>query len=418
MIDRNQPPSTPEPGPVGGFFFQAPKKTDKAISPGITRPRVGIDARTLFFDGSMERGIGQYTMHHLPATVRLRPEWEFVLLVEEPFPNQYVKSLSDIANVSVELIDKPTGPFDFYHIIDPLSILPGGDSPFRLFKGPFTAVAYDLIPFIMRSYHFDHWPAYSQIAYLSRLRQLKEQGVRLLAISEHTKQDFVRLAEIPAENITSIMAGLNAAPQASPDESEINETLKRLEIRPPFVLTVGGLDPHKNFPMTVSSVVQSRRAIPSLQLVAVGGNSDPFKRTFQEVLAREGIGNVLFPGFLSRQELTCLYKRAVCLSFPSIYEGFGFPVLEALANGCPVVCSNCSSLPEVGGEAAMLFEHSDVDGMAGAYTRLLSDSGLRQTLIAKGYEQSRKFSWELTGQKTVQVWDQMVSTRQAMLVLP
>jgi len=373
-----------------------------------SRPRIGIDARVMFFEGSMERGIGQYTMHHIPALAKMLPDWNLVLLVEEPFPNTYIKKLTEHPNISVELLDRPTKPFDLFHIIDPMSMLPGGDSPYRLFHGPSTSIAYDLIPIVRRSSHYDNWPVFTQISYASRLRQIKESGTVLLSISEHTKRDFERVAEIPANRIVPIMAGLNSAPEACPSDYEIDQTLRKLNITEPFALTVGGLDPHKNFPVTINTIMQVRKTNP-IQLVAVGGHSDPYKRTYEEVLVKQGIKDVNFPGFLSRQELTCVYKRATSLIFPSSYEGFGFPVLEAMANGCPVISSNSSSLPEVCGDAAFMFDSENVIGMTQILIRLINEPQLRAETIAKGLRQAQKFTWEKTAQKTIQVWESMIN---------
>jgi glycosyltransferase involved in cell wall biosynthesis len=144
------------------------------------------------------------------------------------------------------------------------------------------------------------------------------------------------------------------------------------------------------------------------QFAVVGSFSDPYKEAYRKLFETNNIPGVVFTGYLSREEMACLYGAASALVFPSHYEGFGFPVLEAMAHGCPVITTNVSSLPEVAGDAAILVNPDDAGAIANAMVRLVKEPGLREQMIEKGLEQSKKFSWELSARKTIDTWKKMM----------
>ncbi|MBX7138286.1 MAG: glycosyltransferase family 4 protein [Oligoflexia bacterium] len=375
-------------------------------SPGY---KVGIDARVLYFSPSMERGIGAYTMSHLGHMFRLCSDWEFYLCVDEYHENEYFRELLGFPNVRVKTVEQNVA-LDLFHIPDPMSIIAGFDSPFLVApRGPSSAIFYDLTPLTMREMHFDRWEPLSQIAYRSRLKQMRACGCQVLAISESTKSDLVKLCGFPAERITPIMAGLNSNKvSGSPGEGELQAARLRYGLNKPFFLVVGGLEAHKNFPVTANAFITARGS-RDIQLAVVGGTADPYKNVFREALQREGVTDVVFTGFVSREDLTCLYNTAAGLVFPSRYEGFGFPPLEAMANRCPVITSNVSSLPEICGDAALLVSPDDQEGIARAMVRLVDDRTLRAQLVDRGMRRAQQFTWERTAALTRQSWEGLIS---------
>jgi glycosyltransferase involved in cell wall biosynthesis len=163
-----------------------------------------------------------------------------------------------------------------------------------------------------------------------------------------------------------------------------------------YMLTVATNSPHKNLACVISAAEKIRRQ--DMQFIAVGG-------TFQRVFQSSGLGdlpqNVRLLGNADSSELKALYENAAGLIFPSLYEGFGFPVVEAMGLGCPVLCSSAASLPEVAGEAALFFDPQNPADLVDKLDQFLSDPSLQETLRLRGYEQAAKFRWETTARQTL-----------------
>jgi len=211
------------------------------------------------------------------------------------------------------------------------------------------------------------------------------------------------------------------------DEEAIEAVKARYGIAGDYVLFVGTLQPRKNLirlieafsPSTRLRRAQSSRSgrrlsnpqspISNLQLVIAGKKGWLYEEIFQQVEELELEGKVVFTGYVVAGDLPALLSGAGLFVFPSLYEGFGLPVLEAMACGTPVICSNASSLPEVAGDAALLVDPLDVEGLAAAMERVLGDEALRAELIERGFERARKFSWERCARETLDVLERAVS---------
>ncbi|MER3522543.1 MAG: hypothetical protein C4326_00385 [Ignavibacteria bacterium] len=367
---------------------------------------IGVDARTFQYQESVSRGIGHYSFSHLLHVARLRPDWQFVLYRESDNIPSSMEPLLALPNVTTKSVDEYTSnAIDLFHVCDPLNALFGFDSPFRLFPAErMTVTFYDLTP--LRLY-FPVMPESFQTAYRQRLRQLQQSGATLLAISQYTRDDLIREGIVPADRVEVVMAGLNQSvgPKSFPSDS-VRELKSRLSISKPFFLHVGALDPHKNFETTLKAFVTCSKRMPC-QLVVVGRLEHHLKAYADQVKSKK-IKNVIFTGFLSREELEVLYAEARGLLFMSLYEGFGFPVLEAMARGCPVIASNCTSIPEVAGDAAILLPPTAVEEIAQAMHRLLTGSSLREECRAKGVERAQLFTWDATAERTLRVWERLL----------
>jgi glycosyltransferase involved in cell wall biosynthesis len=348
--------------------------------------------------------------------MRARPEWHYHLLFDKYEPGSPVDKLLMHPNVSHADFDDRDRPLArMHHITDPLGLLTGVDSPFRIAPNlPLSVVFFDLIPMVLKQYFSDQWPAHHKSAYITRLQQLVNSQAAILAISENTKQDLNRLLNVPLERVSTIMAGLNReVREERPSEASVRSTLGKFGLRQPFFMTVGGLDPHKGFGDTGKAFLIARQN-EQVMLAVVGSEDDPYKGMYRKVFEQHGSAGVVFTGFVSREELECLYAAASGLIFPSRYEGFGLPVIEAMAAGCPVITTNAASLPEVAGDAAIMVNPGDAEGIAQAITRLIHSDGLRNDLIAKGYERARLFTWEKTAQVTVRVWERLMNLQGAV----
>jgi glycosyltransferase involved in cell wall biosynthesis len=228
-------------------------------------------------------------------------------------------------------------------------------------------------------------------------------ATRVIADSQATAQDLTRFYDIPADKITVVYPGR--------DESltRIDPAVVRAKYQLPenYLLHVGTLQPRKNLVRLIEAVTRSRQPSHEVASLVLAGRVGWFSSPLV-ALARER--GVRLLEYVPDEDLAGLYSGAAAFVFPSLYEGFGFPVLEAMACGVPVICSNTSSLPEVAGPAALLVNPLDTHAIAAAIERVLADTDLRATLVGRGFEQLQKFSWEKAAQQTLAVLEQ-ASTR-------
>ena len=223
---------------------------------------------------------------------------------------------------------------------------------------------------------------------------------RVIAISESAKTDIVRFLGVPAERIDVTYPG----PALRTDTSMAEATLRRdLELGDgPIVLTVSAKRPHKN----LERLFEAFKRVSGDPVLVVPG----YPTVFEEGLRRQAGERVRFTSWLEDDVLDGLYRAATCFVFPSLAEGFGLPVLDALVRGTPVACSNTTSLPEVAGDAVLYFEPTDIQAIAAAIERLLQDSALRDRLRAAGPGQAKKFSWKRTAEGTLASYERLLAT--------
>ena len=189
----------------------------------------------------------------------------------------------------------------------------------------------------------------------------------------------------------------------------------RLDPEGTYVLYVGSENPRKNLPRLVRAFATLRQALPDARLIKLGSPEyTPQAQALRHLVEQEGLaGSVLFYDHVSDQDLALFYNMAALFVFPSLYEGFGLPPLEAMACGTPVVCSDAASLPEVVGDAALTVDPTDVDALAGAMHRVLTDPNLAAELRARGLARAATFTWERTARETVAVYSQVLDAAAA-----
>jgi glycosyltransferase involved in cell wall biosynthesis len=378
----------------------------------MLRATIGVDARTFDYPDSLARGIGHYALNHLQSLCECRPDWRFICYTEFPEPPAALKRLEGRANVHFrEAAAFEPSQVDLVHLCDPMGFHFGYDSPFGAFRaaGRMSLTFYDLIPLHL---YFPSWSELMRRLYRRRLAQCIDSGATCLAISAFTAEDLIRHTGIAAERVKVILAGLNTASAASPTPlPPFSDTLVRLGVERPYFLHVGALDPHKNFETTLSAFRALRRETTA-QLVVVGDRSGALARTAAQCAA-QGWRDVIFTGFIPRGDLENLYRGAAALVCMSRLEGFGFPVLEAMARGCPVIASRAASIPEVAGDAAVLLPPSDAAGLLRAMRELLSDPSRAANMRRKGLARASLFSWERTGQMTLSVWEELLAAPRA-----
>ena len=259
---------------------------------------------------------------------------------------------------------------------------------------PFVLTVHDMIHEIYGHGSRSFFSLDAHVIENKRLLAIKAKAV--IAVSENTRQDLLRFCpEIDPLKIHVIHHGNSLQPT---DHLTSNAATDK-----PYLLFVGQRKSYKNFAWMAEHLADLLRSEKDLQLICVGGSA--FDKAEIEQLAQLGVAHkVRYVMVRSDVELTSLYQKAKCFIFPSQYEGFGIPVLEAFACGCPVVLNRASSLPEVGGDAAAYFEEANPDSLVLAVRRVLKDEVFRKTLVDRGFERARHFTWAKSAEKHLQVY--------------
>jgi glycosyltransferase involved in cell wall biosynthesis len=228
------------------------------------------------------------------------------------------------------------------------------------------------------------------------------RAARILAVSQFTKQEIVRLLGIAPERIVVTYDACDAR-FVPPDPRELAAFRTRTGLPERFILFVSTLEPRKNVPMLLDAYARIAGSTDAPLLIG-GGKGWLYEPIFARLEAL-GLGDrVRFVGFIDAAELPLWYAAATVFTLPSLYEGFGMPLLEAMACGTPVVTTTSSSLPEVVGDAGLLVSPTDADGLAAALLRLLDDAGLRDELRERGLQQAQRFSWRETAERTLRAY--------------
>ena len=226
---------------------------------------------------------------------------------------------------------------------------------------------------------------------------------RIIADSEHTKRDIVKNLGAAPEKVAVIYCGVDEIYRPEKDGNKLKAIRDRYGIEREYILYVGNHGDNKNLLRLIHaySMLKARKRYNLL----IGGKIDPRRTRLYRAPEELGIADsVTFTGYLPDEDLPGLYTMASLFVFPSLYEGFGFPPLEAMACGTPVVCSNATSLPEVAGDAALMFNPLNADEMTERMDEALSDEALRAGLREKGLERASAFSWREAALKTLGVY--------------
>jgi glycosyltransferase involved in cell wall biosynthesis len=235
---------------------------------------------------------------------------------------------------------------------------------------------------------------------------------KIIAVSESTRDDLVGLYNINPEKIKVIYSGVNQESRIKNQESRILEIRKKYNLPEKYILYLGTLEPRKNIIGLIRAFEslknKNRRPAPdespsedNYKLVIAGSKGWLYKDIFKAAKNSSVKNDIIFTGFVDDEDKSILYSRAELFVYPSFYEGFGFPPLEAMACGTPVITSNFSSLPEAVGDAAIMINPYNLDELCRAMETVLNDDKLKNTLIEKGFEQAKKFSWQKCARETL-----------------
>jgi glycosyltransferase involved in cell wall biosynthesis len=363
--------------------------------------RVAIDARKLH-----DFGIGTYIRNLLRHLARIDHDTEFVLLcteadlgvaaqlgpnfrsVLEPAPNYSVRE-----QIHVPWVLRRERP-DLFHA--PHYVLP-------------AAIHCNSVVTIHDCIHL-MFPQYlpNRMAYAYARAQMWTAAHRsdcILTVSDASKRDILHLFNIPPEKIVVVYNAIDAHFSVTPPPDAVARVRERYQLDHRFLLYVGNIKPHKNLVRLIEAFSELRTGdLEDLKLLIIGDEISKLPALRLAVHRHKLHKHVRFLGYVPDDQLAVLYRLAAVFVFPSLYEGFGLPPLEAMASGTPVVVSNVSSLPEVVGDAAVLVDPHDIDSIVDGLRCVLTNPARADDMRRKGLERSREFSWERSVARTLEVY--------------
>ncbi|MBA3805559.1 MAG: glycosyltransferase family 4 protein [Acidobacteria bacterium] len=266
---------------------------------------------------------------------------------------------------------------------------------------------------------FEHLPETFNRRSRAQLRLTVRRTARMASAvitpSEYSRRDLVEAYHLPPERVT--VTPLSAAPHLAPvrDERERRRVRELYGISGEYILAVGAIHPRKNLVRLIEAYAGLRASRPQAklpQLVLVGKRGWLYGETLHAVNMHSKNGDIRFTGYARESDLPALYTDALCFVYPSYFEGFGLPVLEAMACGAPVIAGNRTSLPEVVGDAGLLVDPFDKGALSSAIGRLIDDADLRQKLSARGLTRAASFSWRETARLTLEVYERATQAQQ------
>jgi len=251
-----------------------------------------------------------------------------------------------------------------------------------------------------------------RLFYATMLRLAARRADRIVAVSAHTQQDVIRLLGVPPAKISVIPNGVGEQFRPVQDPDARRRVCARYGLERPFLLYVGLQKPHKNVAGLVRMFAQVQARTGRRYQLALVGRADPRYTHLRAEMSRQGVEReVVLTGYVPEEDLPTLYSAAAAFAFPSFYEGFGLPPLEAMACGTPVVASNVASLPEVLGDAAWLLDPRAEEAFAEALVRVLEDREVREELRTRGLAQAAQFTWRASAQRTVAIYRELGASR-------
>jgi len=341
--------------------------------------KIGFDARMI-----NHSGIGSYIRGILKFLID-KKEFDFTIFGDHVKTSNYTakKVLLDFPIYSIrEQLFFPGILKE--HEVDLLHV-PHYNAPIG-YKKDVIVTIHDLIHLIYPPSRFAYFYARTM------MEAVCSRSKTIITDSEHTKKDLMDMLGVTDKKIRVVYPAVS-------NEFFPRPASQKLQSEPPYLLYVGNIKPTKNIKTLINAFLEAKRKIKDLRLILVGKN---FMKDYTKSLSDHS--DIKFIGEIAHNDLIELYCHAKLFVFPSLYEGFGLPPLEAMACGTPVLCSNAASLPEVVGDSAVLFDPKNTAQLAGLIVQLWDDSARRQELSAKGLIQSKKFSWETAANQIAEVY--------------
>jgi glycosyltransferase involved in cell wall biosynthesis len=399
----------------GQIYEDAPQHT--LIIMGATLMRIAIDIRKI-----NEFGVGTYIWNLVRNLAAIDPQNEYLLIGSH-------RNFHELGPLPVnfrQLYQPEEETLWKHHITIPFALrrqnvdivhVPHHEAPF-FNPSKLVVTMHDCVHLLFPredSSKFQNYRSYLQT------KRVVESAKHVLAVSKSTKEDLINIFELPESKISVVHNALDERFAFANNPEERKHVLERYQLKDPFVLYSGKIRPHKNLHRLIEAFAVLKSELidddkyKNLKLLIIGDELSKHQYLRLTVIRSGAQQDVRFFGFVPYPILRVFYQSAALFAFPSLYEGFGLPPLEAMANRTPVIASNTSSLPEVLDDAAVLVNPENVFDIARGMKLILYDEVLRQKLIQKGIEQVSKFSWKLAAQKVLQIYGLVIASRRRVV---
>ncbi|MCA9374098.1 glycosyltransferase family 4 protein [Candidatus Peregrinibacteria bacterium] len=368
-----------------------------------TNMKIAIDIRDA---GRARAGKGWYTYNIITELLKLDTRNEYILYsntkknpfkgsknaeircIEEKMPKWHFKVIQDLKKNPVDLFFAPT------------SFIIPAFAPRSL---RVIITVHDLVAFLFPGTHSVKATLIERLT----LKKALKKAEKVFVVSENTKKDLLDKFDYPSSEIIETPCAPADFYREAVSDEELLKFKEQKKLPDNFILAVGTLEPRKNFATLIKGFVTFKKRHPDFKLVIVGKQGWKFKQIEESLEKYNMKEEVIFPGYIEGESLHKMYKLARAFVFPSLYEGFGIPPLEAMASGCPVVSSNVASLPEVVGDAGLLIDPKNSYKMAEAVADLIDHDNVRIMMIERGLRQAEKFTWQKTAQIALETFNSL-----------
>jgi len=355
-------------------------------------------------------GVGNYIKNLVRSLSRRDAENDYLLFASK----ENISHLKGLP-ANFQIVLAPAGPAK--KIFWEQSILPAKLKKYSvdLYHGPAFAVPFiktcpQVVTIHDASFTLtpERHPLYRRLYYRATVPAVMRNADAIITVSQSTKSDLLQLASIPPEKILAVPLGVDPRFRPVGNQNQLFSLRQKYRLPRPFVLFVGMIEPRKNLQLLIDSYL-SGHFFDRFDLVLAGSLGWDYSQLLQKIDASGKRKHIRLPGYVEDADLPALYAAAEVFVYPSIYEGFGLPVLESMACGTPVITSSVSSLPEVAGDAALLVDPRDAAALTSALQKLLADKSLRDEFALRGLDRAASFTWDQTAQKTLSVYQHLFS---------
>ncbi len=402
-----------------GVLFKLACGASELVQASTTSMRIGIDLRPMTAAG-LGRGVATYAANLVKHLLMVDQKDHFCLFLAKNQPiDDFLNQIADVSHVTLVRLKRPTRNIFLWDQLFWYAVLKQARIEVfhsLMYGAPLVCpcqkvlTIQDLTPLVFPKCieKFRHKVVFRFNFLTGKFAD------RIITPSQHTKQDVIRYLHIPAQNIVVIPDGVTDQYRVCSDLQAIERLKARYHLPGKYLLYVGGFDKNKNL-VTLIKALQLLVQDQSLQnevFLVIVGNLNQQANVLRELVNTCHLEDrVLFTGFVPEQDLIGIYNGATLFVFPSWYEGFGLPPLEAMACGVPVIISNAASLPEVVGDAGIQVDPSSVEELCHAISQILTDQSLREAMRRKGIARAKLFSWKQTAWQTLNVYRDMFTRR-------
>ncbi len=360
--------------------------------------KIAIDIRTA---GGERTGKGWYTFHIVSNLLQIDTKNSYIL-----YTNKGVAGFEQYKNAKMKIMDHPSA---IWHMKVAKDV---GSEGADIFFSPSSYITpalmpktvktiltvHDLVAFLFPNTHNKKATLIEKIT----LKRALKKSAHVVTVSQNTKKDLLKKFKYDSDKISIVPCA--GSEEFKPLEKEkLGDFIEKTNLPPKFFLAVGTIEPRKNYPGLIKAFAELNKIYPDVHLIVVGQKGWGYEEFFNLIRKNYLNKKVHTLGYLSNESLMKLYSLSQALVFPSFYEGFGIPPLEAMRCGCPVIASDKSSVPEVVGDSAILINPENPKEITAAMVKILTDSNLRKGFSEKGLEQAKKFSWRTSAEKLLEI---------------